>query len=233
MTQKGHFQSKTNLWLRLKKIWMCLTCKTRCFWEVSDIDYPKFSARDQGVTYPGVGSSFLFQLQGGQTRIPSWWKRTWKMEGRIRKDQEPFLQYEVNHLYHWYGLSLSFLHLSNMYTSFMATSKGINLASIHVSCAHFVHVFLSCVLVYATAGHLSFITAVWIVLVFVDMFLLLFGGKQISIHWFIVFHTIILPINGYRSVHQITVQHTMDLYHSFSIFVCLVLYLNPRNLTIK
>jgi len=34
---------------------------------VSDIDYPKFSARDQGVTYPKVGSSFLFQLQGGQT----------------------------------------------------------------------------------------------------------------------------------------------------------------------
>ena len=110
---KGHFQSKRSSWLRLKKICMCLTCKTRWFWEVSDIDYPKFSARDQGVTYPKVGSSFLFQLQGGQTRIPSWWKRTWKMEGRIRKDQEPFPQYEVNHLYHWYGLLLSFLHLSN------------------------------------------------------------------------------------------------------------------------
>lgn len=72
----------------------------------------KISARDQGATYPRVESSFLFQLQRGQTRIPSWWKRTWKMEDRIRKDQELFLQYEVNHLYHWYGLSLSFLHLS-------------------------------------------------------------------------------------------------------------------------
>jgi hypothetical protein len=40
-----------------------------------------------------------------------------------------------------------------------------------------------------------------------------------------------LPINSYQSVHQRTVQHTMDLYHSFSIFLCLVLYLNPRNLT--
>jgi len=32
----------------------------------------------------------------GQTRIPSWWKRTWKMEDHIRKDQELFLQYKAS-----------------------------------------------------------------------------------------------------------------------------------------
>jgi hypothetical protein len=33
------------------------------------------------------------------------------MEGRIKKDQGLFQQYEANHLYRWYGLLLSFLHL--------------------------------------------------------------------------------------------------------------------------
>jgi hypothetical protein len=99
---------KRGWWLRLKKIWMCLTFRICCLWKVSDIEHSKFSAKGQGGTYPRVGSSFLFLNQGGQTHIPSWWKKTWKMEGRIRRDEELFLLYEVDHLYHWYGLLLSF-----------------------------------------------------------------------------------------------------------------------------
>lgn len=40
------------------------------------------------------------------------------MEGPIKKDQGPFQQYEANHLYHWYGLFLSFLHLSKYINEF-------------------------------------------------------------------------------------------------------------------
>jgi hypothetical protein len=175
---------------------MCLTCKAHYFWEVSEVDYPKFSARDQGATYPRVGS-FLFQLQGGQTHIPSWWKRTWKMEGRIRTDQELFLQSEVNHLYHWYGLPLSFHHLSYTLASFLATLKGINLASLHVRCTHFVHGFRSCVMAFVLHhGSVNCPYLCW------NIHTSFWQETNIHAIWFIIFNSTILlkymPISSYE-----------------------------------
>ena len=201
----------------------------------SDIDYPKFSARAQGATYPKLGSSFLFQWRGGQIHIPSWWKRTWKMEGRIKKDQGLFQQYEANHLYRWYGLFSAFSTFQNTWTDFLATLKRTNWASIHISCAHFVCVFHSRVLVCASTGICPKTQQCEM-----SLFLLIYPrylfwvGKKYPHCSFIYFYTISFNIGSYQSVHQRTIQHAMDttvfLFHSFFV---LAIYLYIRNLYIK